>query len=204
LHWNRQQDRPLRDIGPPALSQEQLRQLTEARGGFRRIRRAVAVARIDAWTIAVFAGLTLVCGLFSLAGVAMGAGMGIIAYVEFRGAGGLGRLETRWARVLGWNQLAFAGMLITYAVWSILRELSGVSAYGAIKAADPGLAGMLQPFEGLARLITLAVYGGLIAVAVFAQGGMALFYYTRARHIRDYLAQTAPWILQMQKAGISL
>ena len=59
----------------------------------------------------------------------------------------------------------------------------------------------LGPVEGLTRLITLAIYGGMIAVAVFAQGGLALYYFTRGKYVRAYVQQTPEWVLAVQKAG---
>jgi len=50
----------------------------------------------------------------------------------------------------------------------------------------------------------MALYGAMIAVALFAQGGLALFYFTRRKHIDAYLAKTPAWILAMQRGGIAL
>ena len=55
-----------------------------------------------------------------------------------------------------------------------------------------------------ARLIMIAVYGCLMAVAVFGQGSMVLYYLTRRKHLKDYVAQTPPWIIQMQREGVGM
>jgi len=82
--------------------------------------------------------------------------------------------------------------------------MNGVSPYAAYKSADPQLGRMLQPIENLTHLIAMALYGAMIAVALFAQGGLALFYFTRGKHIDAYLARTPAWILAMQRGGIVL
>ena len=51
----------------------------------------------------------------------------------------------------------------------------------------------------LARMISATVYVGLACVAVLAQGGTALYYFTREKHIRAYREQTPPWIVEMQR-----
>jgi hypothetical protein len=186
------------------LSEEHLRQLAAARKAVRKVRRAIKVASFDGWTVGVFGALTFLTGLTDPSGLLMGAGMGAVAFVELRAASRLRRLETGVTRTLGFNQLALATILIIYALWRLHAEMTGVSPYAAYKAADPQLGRMLQPIENLTHLIAMALYGAMIAVALFAQGGLALFYFTRRKHIDAYLAKTPAWILAMQRGGIAL
>jgi hypothetical protein len=185
----------------PALSEEHLRQLTASHAATRKIRRAISVARADGWGVGVFGAMTLIFGITSISGVILGAALCAVAFIELWSAGRLRRLEWKASRVLGFNQLALAGTLIVYASWRIYHEMNGTGDYAAIAASDPQLGQMLAPVEDLTRLITLAIYGGMIAVAVFAQGGLALYYFTREKYVRDYVAQTPEWVLAVQKAG---
>jgi hypothetical protein len=187
----------------PVLSDEHLRQLAAARRAGGKLKRAIAVASFDGWTVGVFGALTLLTGLTDPSGLLMGAGMGAVAFVELRGAGRLKRLESGVTRTLGFNQLALAGIMIAYALWRLHAEMSGVSPYQAYKS-DPQLARMLQPIENMTHLITLALYGAMICVALFAQGGLALFYFTRGKYIDAYLTKTPAWIIDMQRGGVVL
>ena len=36
--------------------------------------------------------------------------------------------------------------------------------------------------------------------ALLAQGGLALYYLRRRRHVIDYLAHTPPWVVALQRA----
>jgi hypothetical protein len=45
------------------------------------------------------------------------------------------------------------------------------------------------------------LYGTVIAVAVFGQGGTALYYFSREKHIRQYVQTAAPWVVEMQRSG---
>ncbi|MGE5612144.1 MAG: hypothetical protein ACM359_23050 [Bacillota bacterium] len=199
-------------ITPPALpgspvgllSQEQLQQLAVAQLASRKIRRAVAVATFDGWTLAIFAALSFVCGLSSISGILMGIGMGVVAWIELCGARQLRRLNAQAAKRLGFNQIALALLLILYAIGSLWSEWRGEGVMAALSAADPAAAGLLKPMEGLAHLLAMTVYGSLIGVAIVVQGGTAWFYFTRIKHIQGYLEQTPAWIIQMQKADISL
>jgi hypothetical protein len=185
----------------PALSEEHLRQLAASHAATRKIRRAISVAHADGWGVAVFGVLSLLLGITSISGVLVGAALCAVAFVELSSARRLRRLEPKATRVLGFNQLALAGVLIVYASWRIFHEMNGTGEYAEIAASDPRLGEMLGPVEGLTRLITLAIYGGMIAVAVFAQGGLALYYFTREKYVRAYVSETPEWVLAVQRAG---
>jgi len=189
---------------PAALASEQLQQLSQAQRAGKKIRRAASVATSDAWGIAIFAALTFIGGLFSPSGLILGLGMGIVATVEFNGAYRLRRLDQQAARMLGWNQLALAGLLILYASWCIYGTLTSDNPWELLDSAGPEVREMLRPMAGLMRQLTVLVYGCLIAVAIGAQGGLAWYYFSRAKHIRAYLSQTPAWILQMQRSGVSV
>jgi hypothetical protein len=48
------------------------------------------------------------------------------------------------------------------------------------------------------------VYGGLAAVAIFGQGGTALYYWSRRRFVEAYLKETPRWIIDAQRAGLPM
>ena len=185
----------------PALSPEHLRELVEAQKRGRKIARALAVARFDGWSIATFGFLTFLLGITSPSSVLIGGLMGVIAFIELRSAAALKRLRPEAARTLAINQIALGSLLAAYAAWKIYREVTGAGDYAEIAATDAQLAEMLKPVESLTRLFTLALYGGLIAFAFVAQGGMALYYFTREKYFRAYVEQTPAWVITVQQTG---
>jgi hypothetical protein len=56
----------------------------------------------------------------------------------------------------------------------------------------------------LSKLITYLIYGTLAMVAIFGQGGTALYYLSRRRYVEDYARQTPQWIIQAQSAGLPM
>jgi hypothetical protein len=192
---------PVTPPAAPALSAQHLMQLEAARGAARKIMRAANVARGDGWTVGAFGALSFLLGLGSVSGPLVGSGMLLVAFVELRAANRLRRFESAAARTLGINQLALAALLFAYAVCGIYSVLTGPSPYAEAVASEPLLGDMLRPVEDLGRLISLLVYGVVIGVALFFQGGMAMYYFSRARHVRDYLTRTPAWIVAVQKAG---
>ena len=183
------------------LTPEHLRQLSAAQALGKKVARAVMVALFDGWAIATFATLTFLLSLGSIPGMLVGAAMGVIAYLELRGAKGLRRLDPRAARTLGFNQVALGSLLIGYALTSIVREMTGAGEYAAIAAADPQLGEALKPIEGLTRMLSLAVNLGLIVASLIAQGSLAAYYFSRVRYIRTYVERTPAWIVAVQKTG---
>jgi hypothetical protein len=195
---------PLIDAGAPQLSDEHLRQITAARLASRKIRRAIGVAKGDGWTLAIFAAFSLLFSIGNWSGMLMGVCLGAIAWVELYGAGRLRRLEPQATRILGFNQVALSSLLVLYACCQIYAELTGHGQYAALVGTDPQLSDALQPFQQLTNLISMTFYCALIVIAVFAQGGLALYYFTRAKLLRAYIEQTPQWIVAMQKADISI
>lgn len=199
---------PVRDhaqaAGASPLSAEHLWEMHDARQRATKVRRCIMVVKVNGWSIGVFGALTLLFGMFSLTGWVLGGGMIALASVELGAVAGLKRIEPSAARRLGWNQLALAGLLLAYAGWSLYGAMFGPDPLASTIAAVPEAAEMLAPYSSMARMISAAVYVALALVAIFAQGGTALYYFTREKHIRAYRAQTPGWIVQMQQAGAPL
>lgn len=200
---------PAPPIAAPQLSPENVAQLHAARSAMAKIRRAASIASFDGWTIGVFGALTLLVGLTDPTSIIMGLGLLAVAFVELRFGARLRQLEPGAARALGWNQIALGSLLVAYAAWRLTAVLHGRGGggggeYADIIGSDPQLARMLEPVEGLTRLVMTAVYTTLIGVGLLGQGSLALYYFTRQAHVRTYLVQTPPWIIEMQRAGMSL
>ncbi len=196
------------------LSAEQYQQIASARNRARKVRRAVVVAKFDAWMTAVFAAFTLTYVVVSplIAGfdwlaLVIGAGMAVVTVNSFRGASRLSRYDVSGPRLLALNQLLFAALIIMYCLWRIVAALTGPSlAEQHPQLADPAMNDMVTSIygtdiEGLTKTITLVVYGAVIFGSVLAQGGMALYYFTRGRHIREFRRQTPPWVVDLLVAG---
>ncbi len=198
-------------MGPQAvqpespLREEHFRQLAEGVRRSARVRRAVAVARVSGWTTAVFAFVSLLSGLFSLVGLALGVALAVVAWRELQGARSLARLDQQAPRRLALNQVFFGACLCVYAVWGAWRALIGEGPGGMTATGDPQVDAMLadvaEPMQALMRVVMLATYGGLFVGSVLAQGGMAWYYATRARHVREHAANTPAWVVRVQRTA---
>ena len=63
----------------------------------------------------------------------------------------------------------------------------------------PKLKAMFGSIAKLRRLLALGIYGGLILATVVFQGLTAGYYFSRVRHVRDYVRQTPPWVVDLQR-----
>lgn len=176
------------------LTEDHYRELALAKERARPIRRASRVASFNGWTIAVIAILSLPFAFFGLDGVLVTTGLFVVAFIEFLGRNRLLKLNPSAAHLLGWNQVGFLTMIVIYCLWMLFRGAEDI-------AANPELSELLGR-DGLQlyRSIVVAFYGTVIALSVAFQGGNAIYYFTRRKHIVAYLEQTPQWVRDFQRA----
>ncbi len=184
----------------PGLTAEQIQALQNARREGRKIARAAKVATFSGWTLATFAFVTLLSGLFSLPALLLGIAMAVAARIELTGAKGLRRLEPTAARRLGLNQIALAGMLCLYGSWGIFQAATGPGAYDEQIAAGGEMADMLEPIAQLNLMLALAIYGAVIVGGLVGPGCASLYYFTRRAHIDAHLRRTPQWVVKTLRA----
>jgi len=188
------------------LTGEHLQALSLANQRGKKIRIAAGVARFNGVSMGVFSGLSLLVamgmaafGEFDWIAWVMGAGLGALAWNELRGRRLLLRLDPRGPVVLGWNQLALLGLVFAYAAWMLWSGLVAPSPYEEAMRTEPMLRQMLGDPDNLYRTLTLGIYGSLMVVTVIFQGFNSLYYFTRGRVVRGYLAQTPAWVVDVQR-----
>lgn len=186
---------------PQRLSQQNLAELAAARQALLKIRRAVNAARIEGYTIAIFGGLSLICGLNSLSNILVSLPLAAVGIVEIYGADRLRRLQLTAVRLLTINQLILAALIILYGVCKLIMEcVSPGSSLGSLSDVD------LQQFGDVTRtahLIGMLLYGSIVVAGVF-EIAMARYYHSREEILENYLAETPSWITALQKQGITI
>jgi hypothetical protein len=177
-------------------------ELVAARDRSKVIRKAARVAGFNGWTTALIAAVSAMFLVFDRSSIAimMTAALSIVAVNEFRGRKRLLNYDPGAATLLGWNQLGLLAAIIVYCLWMLhaasaeTSELSQtLQTYSELGTIDLG------EVEGLYRTATNAAYGGAIALSVLFQGGNALYYFTRRRHLDRFLAETPEWVREVQR-----
>jgi len=166
----------------------------------KKVRRAAGVATMSGWTMALFAILTAAGGLLGdLVSLALGLGLGVVAYNELRGAAMLRRFEERAALRLGWNQVGLGVLLVVYAGWSLVNALiHPIIGSGAGATGDAQTDAMLGR---LSDLIAVGMYGGIGVLGIIAPGLTACYYFTRGRVVRKVVEGTPGWVIQAMRAA---
>ena len=145
------------------------------------MRGAAKVARFNGWALGGCAALSLLTGLSSLPVGVVGLGLVVVAWNELRGRKMLLRLDRRGPRLLGRNQLGLMALVVAYSLWSIYLGLTGPTELTVLLEQLEPTFGPLGHLQGT---LTLALYGGVILLSVIFQGLNALYYFTRAEHVR--------------------
>ncbi|GAB4108204.1 MAG: hypothetical protein Kow00105_14550 [Phycisphaeraceae bacterium] len=183
------------------LTPEQVRALKQAKSNRSRINLAVTIATFNAWCLGIFAALSALAlpFSFSIRGLFICLGLGLTARNEFRGRTLLKQLNTRAPSLLGYNQILLAVIIVGYCLWCLVDTAWGRNAFEQMVLDHPELATMLGSTGDLIRYATIAAYILVILLAVPYQAVMAWFYFSRSRHLREYLDRTPKWITEAQR-----
>jgi hypothetical protein len=194
-------------LASPAVtpaSPQHLAQIAAARQQFSKIRKASSAAAFSGWSIAIFGFLTLATGFWTFTGAMLGIGMCLIAYFELLGAKLMRRLDPDVTKRLAINQLIFGVLLIIYACSSMWTSLHEPSEIDKALSNEPEATQMFGSIGQMEHTAYIALYGSVILAAILGCGGMAWYYISRRKYIVAYLREAPPWIVDLQKAGMSV
>jgi len=191
---------------PPSLGPEVQQQLLAAQLRAKKLRNCAKVANTDAGTLALFAVLSLLCDLIDrsagFSGIALALLLGVVSFLEFRAIHRFKRLDPQATKALVLNQIILAAGLIAYAGWRWYAESrAGGGLPADLKPYEKDLGDMAKDIEGIGQTVTQVLYASMILIAIFGQGGLALYYHTREKFLKAYITETPAWIQEMQRAG---
>jgi hypothetical protein len=174
-------------------------QLSLASRDWVKLRRMASYAAFDGWTLTILGALSLVCGGYSSASgllvssVLLGTGL-----FEIRSVRRLRRLDPDSIIHLGYNQFVLAGVLVLYAIISLIQSYRGAMPSEVMNA----IAEVGGSTEDTKKTLVAAMeifYAALIAFTLLVQGGTALYYLSRRKLFLQYLEKTPEWIQKMQR-----
>lgn len=160
------------------------------------------MAAFNGWATAIVAACAAPFALHDVVGFLLTVGLAVIAFNEFRGRRLLVQLDPAGATFLGYNQLGLMALIVAYCGWMLYSGLSTASPFAAEWAATPELESLLGSqgeLDDLYRQIITLLYGTVIALTVLFQGLNALYYFTRRRHIEDYVLETPQWVRDVDR-----
>jgi hypothetical protein len=188
---------------PSPLTEAHFQLLRQAAAARLPVRSAARTARGSAVTILVIgvASIPLAVLYPSWLGTAVVGGICTIGVIEYIGAKRMRRGDPAAAVFLGRNQLAFLAVIVVYCLIQILT-FSPAQLHSSLGSAelDSALSQMpevRQQMDSLAPLATYGFYSLVIVVSIVAQGGLALYYFTRRRHLEALQRSTPSWVQRL-------
>ena len=186
---------PASDPITSPLTPEQQQQFVKASGAAAKLTRASRMTAFNGGSMLVLAFLCAPFALMDITNALVAAVLAVLGSIELRGRTRLQRLDPGAGRMLALNQLALLSAILIYCGWSISANLTGPGLLGS----HPELQDLQIDIVGLERTIVWTVYGAVAAGSVIYQGLCALYYFKTGRRLRDYVEQTPPWILKLQR-----
>ncbi|HUJ43320.1 MAG TPA: hypothetical protein VLW52_06915 [Opitutaceae bacterium] len=159
------------------------------------LRRVLRIARLNGWSVAIFAG---VCTLVSLAlmdpiGITVCLLVMLGGLLEVRGQRMLSRRDADGLRWLVRSQFVVLGVIWTYAASRLVSFDEGLVRAMITPDMQSSLRELgLAPEDilPLVRRFFYLLYGSVMAAALIYQGGLALYYHRRRATVT--LALQAP------------
>ena len=188
--------RELRPHGPGGdspLSPEQLDTLAAGMARARKIQGAARLAAFTGWTLLAFGVLSFLITFFSLTGLLVGCALGAVAWNELEGRKLALRFRPEGPRRLARNQLWFLGVIVLYCLWAIYKSWFHPLPETA-QVED-----LLELGPGFVATATSAFYGLVMVVGVAYQLGMYRYHKARVRMVEEYLAETPPWVIEVER-----
>lgn len=186
-----------------AINGSQMLELAAARRACSKVTRAVRVAALSGWTIAIFAGIIFFTDISNTNGTWMGLLMTMAAFVEFRARERLRRLETSAARTLGFNQIVLGLLVLLYAGWNIRGQIIASPQLMNLQFLLDGLRNYSPGNVRFGREFDVLLYGSMAILALLTQSIAAWYCFSREKWIREYVSFAPRWIVQLQQAGVS-
>jgi len=174
------------------LTPEHVAQLASAIERTGKIRKASKMAAVNGWVLAISAGLTAPFAPFSGVAFILLFALALLAWNEFRGRKMLDRFEEAGPDLLWKNQVGLMAVVVGYCLWGIRTAVAG--------PVNPSLAQLEELVPDITELVSQAAagfYALIIVVTVLLQGVMARFYHNRIALVRDYLAETPDWAVDV-------
>jgi len=184
------------------LSDAQFDQIRRGTELAKSIEKAVRYAHFSGWT-------TLLAGVVSIP-FAFGNTPMLIFTVALAGVGtreltlrrSLKVLDQSAPKKLAINQLVLGGLLILYAIFMLVSAPAQTMVESAMQkdpmmSSTPEISGMMDDMVVLERFATAMMYVGMIVLAVFFQGGTALYYYRKGGKLKKLHAQTPDWVVRV-------
>lgn len=194
---------------PPAtpaagpLSEADFQAVRQAAARRRAIKTAARIANLSATVTIVLGVIVFFLALWSQSFASAVAAIIVCAagLVEFLGYCRMRRAQRSAPVILGTNQLVLLGLIIIWCVVQMAtftpetaKGLMSPEFRSQLSAAMPELE---QWIDKQVPIFYYGFYSLVIVGSIGFQGGLALYYLTRRKHIDAYNRDTPPWVARL-------
>jgi hypothetical protein len=184
------EEAPPKGAGP--LTPEDTAQLAAAIDRSGKIRKAAKMAGVNGWVLAISAAFTAPFAPFSPVAFLLVIALGILSWNVFRGRKMLQAFQVAGPDLLWKNEIGLMVVVVIYCAWGIRSAVAG-----PVNPSMEELEVIAPDLVDLMGELTVAVYAIIMFVTVLFQGAMARFYHGRIELVREYLAETPGWTVEV-------
>ncbi len=200
---------PLPQVQAPAPAQSPLSEahweaIRQAQLPRRALLKAASTAKFSSVTLLVMAVLGILSLPFGVTveNLVIVAGLAVTGMIELRGSRRFRQASPSVARDLGLNQLALGTLIILYCIVQMVTFRADASSVVSPEVAEllpqmPEMQRSVQQMTSLLPMMMYGFYGLVILLSVLMQGGLALYYFTRRKHVEAFRASTPEWLLRL-------
>ncbi len=187
--------------GAQRFSHEDRMAMTRATTLYKPIARARKMAAFNGWVTGFFAVCCYLTACFGVVSLILAIALSVVAYNEFRGRKLLGQMKPNATTLLGYNQVGFVVVIMSYAGWMIVNAVTAPAASEQYAQYGQQISDMMSPHDSFITNITILVYVLVGSLGLIFQGANAMYYFTRKKSLQKYLAETPDWIVELQIAS---
>ena len=165
----------------------------------RPVQRAARIARASAISTLLIGAISLPIVVLSPSwmGAVATVALFTVGAIEYRGADLLSKAQLRAASLLARNQLLLLGLVVLYCVGQIVRAQQAPPGGMLSAETRAQVADLIPNLDQMVRDWVIFGYGLVILLSLACQGGLAWYYFTRRRYLRDIQNATPPWIQRL-------
>jgi hypothetical protein len=190
---SQQEPRPNGSAGESPLSPAQIEALANAMARAGKILASARMAAFTGWTLLVIGVLSFLLTFPSFSGVLVAGALVVVGWNELEGRKLVLGFRPGGPRRLARNQLWFLAVIVLYCAWSVHRAL--LHPVPEVTQLEE----LLGLKEGFLAAATAAFYGLVLVVGAAYQLFMYRYHAARIRMVEEYVAETPPWIVEVQR-----
>jgi hypothetical protein len=187
----------------PLRDQEDL-WFVQAASLYKPLAKGASTARTSGMFLILGGLFTVGAGALSADMIAMVVGLiiGTLGWMERGAANDLAQAKPSAPVRLALNQLVL-GALIVGSAWMTVKAV-GAQAAQAMTASESKIAELPAEVQGVARQFTALgpdmvymMFTAIVLGTLLFQGGLAVYYFTRRRKVRNFHTELPPWVSEI-------